>query len=511
MHIRSLEELDLERAWARVLAWVRRAVMDVPDRLPFEAADRLWSGSPSLDPDHAVQPVQLVFATKTGGSTVRPFVRVHPRDLLLYQALVDSLRDGIEETLGPSHEVFAYRLSPLTSDNPFEGSPTFGDYNRAVLEYAEEHPDEYIVQADVASFFISVRIDELERRLLQAGSSASAVRDLHALLTGWHAEGVQGLPQGLLPSSVLGNFYLSSIDQALRARGARFWRYMDDMAVAASGFHAGRQVLDQLEAELYADGLSLGASKTKVIRATSAGDEFQTLRERLNEQFQEFLGGLGDYAPGDEEAGELRQEQVRGLFDDAVQALRRDEFRRGEFTVALQELGRAQDGHALPELPYVLLRLPGLTKAATSYMADVTGPTDREALVAALETVVLEERFHRPQEWLHILRAVMVAGDQVTPTLVPKLDELAAGHEHPLVRCRALLAWGRQSALDDFEAADEFFRRERRDRLGYALVAIQAKAAEPRNSRYEKWSSEGRALANLASSLRGRMLAWNSI
>jgi hypothetical protein len=105
----------------------------------------------------------------------------------------------------------------------------------------------------------------------------------------------------------------------------------------------------------------------------------------------------------------------------------------------------------------------------------------------------------------------MVAGDQVVPTLIPKLRELAASHEHPLVRCRALLAWGRQSALDDFTAADEFFGRERRDRLGYALVAIQAKAAEPRNSRYDRWSSEGRSLANLASSLRGAMLAWHSI
>jgi hypothetical protein len=144
-------------------------------------------------------------------------------------------------------------------------------------------------------------------------------------------------------------------------------------------------------------------------------------------------------------------------------------------------------------------------------MADVSGPADREALVGALESMVFEERFHRPQEWLHILRAVMVAGDQVTPLLVPRLSELASGHEHPLVRCRALLAWGRQSAIDEFSVAEEFFPRERRDRLGYALVAIQAKAAEPRNARYENWSSEGRSLANLASSVRGAMLAWNSI
>jgi hypothetical protein len=144
MRIRSVDQLDLERAWARVLSWVRRAVMDVPDRLPFEAADRLWSGSPTLDAEHAVQPVQLVFATKTGGQTVRPFVRVHPRDLVLYQALVDALRDRIEAQLGSREEVFAYRLSALDSDNPLEGSPTFGDYTRAVLRHAHQSQDDYI-------------------------------------------------------------------------------------------------------------------------------------------------------------------------------------------------------------------------------------------------------------------------------------------------------------------------------------------------------------------------------
>jgi hypothetical protein len=65
--IRSLDGLDLQSAWTRILAWVRRSVMDVPDRLPFELADRLWDGTPALDCDHAVQPVQLVLATKLSG------------------------------------------------------------------------------------------------------------------------------------------------------------------------------------------------------------------------------------------------------------------------------------------------------------------------------------------------------------------------------------------------------------------------------------------------------------
>jgi hypothetical protein len=180
---------------ARGLAcWRRFAEPSWTYRTGFHSRPRTGSGQArlALDRDHAVQPVQLVFATKTGGPTVRPFVRVHPRDLLLYQALVDALTDVIEATLGSPEEVFAYRLSLADFDNPIEGSPTFGDYTRAVLEYAEQRPEEYVVQADVASFFVSVRSDELERRLLAAGSNPLVVRDLHALLTGWQAEGVSG-------------------------------------------------------------------------------------------------------------------------------------------------------------------------------------------------------------------------------------------------------------------------------------------------------------------------------
>jgi hypothetical protein len=132
------------------------------------------------------------------------------------------------------------------------------------------------------------------------------VRDLGSLLTGWQAEGIQGLPQGLLPSSVLGNFYLNLLDRALRSRGTVFWRYMDDMAGAARGFHGGRALLDYIESVLYRDGLSLGATKTKVIRATSAADEFKTMRERFNEDFKDMLGELSDYAPDEQDERELR-------------------------------------------------------------------------------------------------------------------------------------------------------------------------------------------------------------
>src|SRR5689334_6424088 len=109
MRLRSLQLLDLPRSWARVLYQARAELMDVPDRLPFEVASRFWGEAPTLRDDHEVRPAQLVMATKRGDTTVRPFVRLHPADFLLYQALVDQCAGPIEEIMGGRDEIFGYR------------------------------------------------------------------------------------------------------------------------------------------------------------------------------------------------------------------------------------------------------------------------------------------------------------------------------------------------------------------------------------------------------------------
>ena len=126
--------------------------------------------------------MQRVFATKPGQATVRPFIRVHPVDLLLYQALVDAIRDPIENSLGAREQVFAYRMAPIEKDDPFDESPTWRDFEVGQHQLALTDPDGYIIEGDVSGFFLNINIDELERRLLEAGCGGDIVRDLGGLL-----------------------------------------------------------------------------------------------------------------------------------------------------------------------------------------------------------------------------------------------------------------------------------------------------------------------------------------
>ena len=130
MNLRSLDTLNVPQAWRRLLFRMRRFI-DVPDRLPFEVMDRLSSHAPTLSSPHHLRPVTTVMASK-GTGTVRPFVRLSPYDLLLYQALVDALADDIEAALGSREKVFAYRMGGVTDDDPFSGSPKWFDFIASV-------------------------------------------------------------------------------------------------------------------------------------------------------------------------------------------------------------------------------------------------------------------------------------------------------------------------------------------------------------------------------------------
>src|SRR5262249_9116293 len=147
----------------------------------------------------------VVMATK-GSGTVRPFVRLNLIDLLLYQALVDALAPTIEGALLERDCVFAYRQSQDSGESdPFAGSPRWTEFMAAARSRLEASPDAYCVRADISGYFMQVDATELERSLLEAGASGPLARDVGELLRLWDVLGVRGLPQGIQPSSPLGN------------------------------------------------------------------------------------------------------------------------------------------------------------------------------------------------------------------------------------------------------------------------------------------------------------------
>lgn len=519
MELRSLDELDLDLAWRRLMNRMRR-YSDLPDRLPYEVLERVSATAPILEPSHHLRPIHLVMASKRSG-TVRPFVRVSPVDLLLYQALVDQLAPDIESALGDRAIVLAYRQNLAGAEDQFEGSPSWSDFMASCRTELLHRPAGYALTADIASYFVYVSIEELERRLLEVSDRSTVVRDLGDVLRGWRELGVRGLPQGLAPSSALGNLFLRPVDEAMRAARVSYRRYMDDMWFFLDSFADSRQLQDQLERLLYRDGLGFGGDKLQIRRSATALGDARTAQELLGERREALrleLMPRGDdpYAEGDDfefSEQEIDEVAVHSAHDELVNELRQGQYPAGvrsRVTEIYRELERGRDPHGLGDVPMILSRLPDLTPVAMRYLtrakADDTG-----TVAASLLTITVGDRFHRDQEWIHICRTAMWFPARPHDELAGRMEEVARTHGHPLVRARALLAWGALSADDDFSLADELWPGTGSAWRPYLLLAVQRKAVTGRDDRYSRWSGEDRFLRDVADAVRDRPFNWRSL
>ena len=445
-------------------------------------------------------------ATK-GSGTVRPFVRLPSLDLLLYHALVEALAADIEAALGPREKIFAFRLDTSGAEDPFAGSPKWDDFMTSVRHNYATVVGADALTGDIASFFVYVDIDELERRLLAVCSDHAAVRDLGDLLRSWQQLGVRGLPQGLPPSSPLGNFYLDPLDRALESWGLEYRRYMDDFWVFTRSFEDARRTQDAIERLLYGDRLGLGGEKSRIRRVRTALIATESVEARIRRRreaiLEDVLAGLdGEYVDTDEfelPEAEIDTAAVHGEFGELLNALREDQYPpdvRPRLTAVFRSLEKGRDPHAVADIPDVLVRLPDLTWPATRYAASM-----RTEFAQVVETTMLEllrpHRFHREQEWLHLCRGGLFVRHRPAPELAIRPERLPSSTS-PLW-ARALLAWGK-FLLRPLSVAGPVLLQSANAWRPYALVSLQEEP-RARHSRYLDWSGEGRFLRNLAETL----------
>ena len=519
MLVKSLDSLDLSLGWQRVLWWAKER-LEIPDRLPFAVLERVLD-VPTLDESHDLRSPIIVFATKPSGAA-RPFVRLSPQDALLYQSLVDALAPTIESALPSRSTVLAYRQTlDVSKNNPFDGSPKWRDFSDAQISRFEDDSAGFALSIDITSFYLFVQIAELERVLLESGADGDLVRDLTGLLDTWQHLGVRGLPQGLPPSSPLGNVYLLRLDRLLQDEGVDFVRYVDDIVVFAESYSHARRIQHLVEGFLYDVRLSVTAQKLKIRRNTTALEDVRTARQRIDEQKRAFHEGIAiaigqGYADEDDppEPKEIDAMAVLAVYEELL-----EEIRSGttppNFRPTLREIYRDLESvgrpEAVPDIPELLRRYPDMTPPAMLYAAGV-GSEDLDSVITVFNAVLEPDRFHHDYEYLHICRAALRLPPGSSADLAATFGAIAIDNERsPLVRARALLAWGALGAVDDLETADAFWRTAKWPWRAYGFVAIQDKDSDARNLRFEQWSRKDGFLQQLGDNIQGNRFGWTRI
>jgi len=433
---------------------------------------------------------------------------------------VDCLAVNIEAVLPQRDTCFGYRQALSATPNPYEGSPVWSNFASAIDLLLEGHPHGYCLQADISGYFLSIQPAELARKLLEAGAAGTVVRDLEEMLVIWNTLGVRGIPQGVQPSSALGNLYLRPLDTLLESEGVPYARYMDDFWVFTDSFSEARRVQDAIERLLYSQGLTLSGDKSSIKRTATVLDERRQVSGLLEERREAVRMGVAAMAgdeysdpeslPDPSEVDVIADLALHGEIIDAVRADNYPPHFRRTLIRLYRELRSVRNPGALTEVPMIVLRFPDLTFDAMTYAAACSSVAARP--VADVFDVVLDDnRFIRELEILHVLKAAMACEVGVLADLAGRLAQIALSHRDPLVRARAILAWGMHSATDDFVTADDFWATARRDWRAYPFVAIQDKTRTGREDRFKAWSQSGRSLDRLAASLRAERLGWNKI
>jgi hypothetical protein len=398
----------------------------------------------------------------------------------------------------------------------FEGSPRNDEFRAGVSEAIEGAGSVYVLQTDISGYFLGISPHRLAQELMELTDRPEVVSDLAEVLELWQGRGVRGIPQGIRPSSPLANLYLASLDRRLGRLGVPFYRWADDMWAICASFAEARRVQDEIERHLYGIGLTLNGEKTRILRGSTAIQRLEPAKVRFERQTEQAVEDATVFDEYSEEVWLPDPEEVdvdvtHQEHDRLVRTLGEDDLPgdfHGDMSYVYRRLEAVSDQYALAAVPDVLRRAPDLTDDAMRYVTAVAG--DDSAATEVFANVLRAERFTRDHEKLAICHMALSLKPTTDTTLAARLGDIALGDQHALTRARALVAWGRHSAADEFAVVDEFLESAAPQWRIYAFASIQAKEATQRDARYARWGS-GLALENVAHELRERPIKWTRL
>jgi RNA-directed DNA polymerase len=140
----------------------------------------------------------------------------------------------------------------------------------ALVDRAVQHGYEWIVDADIKSFFDTVDHQKVLCAVNEEVADGSVLRLIEMFLKAdvmadeARIEVEEGTPQGGPISSLLANIYLHPLDTALHGSGYGFVRYADDFVVFARTKEEAQKALALIQETVAQLGLQLNAKKTRI-------------------------------------------------------------------------------------------------------------------------------------------------------------------------------------------------------------------------------------------------------
>lgn len=249
-----------------------------------------------------------------------------------------------------------------------------------------------------------------------------------------------GILQGIYPSDLLGNFYLSDFDADCDLHGLNSARYVDDVYIGFETELAAKRELVRLTERLRQNGLTFNSQKTQVVESDAIITEEQELDRMFDdardviENHMETLrqsgyGFQGDWINVNEpvEDIDIDLEAVRLLMNyqnATVQQLEKIE------RFCLPILRGSDDNSAVDSIFDTFFERPQLTRIYSSYL---THFAPREPDIVARVSAMLEaDEFYCDYQRMYMIAAILNCenvGHLVVRKTLQWLESISIGPE----------------------------------------------------------------------------------
>lgn len=394
---RIIDAIDEESVTERVKLDIRSDFILAPhfNAIFVAAHAELWSRlSESLKAGTYNPDLPLTISVPKERWFIRPGSILQPFDRFLYQALIDGVADTLEQGMDRTRS-----FSHVVSDEPNQmlvpAHQCWERFQDKVTQLCDLGT--HVLRADIANYFERIPQHHLVNLMSAAGCPPESVKLVEEMLLAFQERDSFGIVQGLFPSDILGNFFLSDFDAFCELHNIPSARYVDDIYLAFDSESTARRGLIQLIESLRKDGLHLNEYKSgifpasEIIREETAIDRlFEEVRQEIDDEMRpgvvssyafeadwEFDDDPPDEAPEEEEIAALAAERLFGQIGEYPKYADRIE----RFCLPL--LRRADSDVAVDYVLAHLLRKPHQTRLYFSYLTGFVRGSP--ALVRALE------------------------------------------------------------------------------------------------------------------------------
>jgi hypothetical protein len=246
---------------------------------------------------------------ETGDLALTGLITLSPPKLLKRDERIFAIYDKREKTiLSSCYQILSQEVNKRLSGNCIGGRKGFSRHSfMDFLNRAKEQKLNWVVITDVKSFFASISHENLWKILKERFRIPTDVRKLLMELISLGAPSCE--PKGIFPGNplgkLLGNVYLSGLDDFLTKKDLLFTRYIDDIAVFVKTKEEAEQILGDIR-EYLRENLRMEVAENKT-----------GIYHKYFNRF-EFLGFsiIGENIGPSEENVKRFEQRVRNLPDE---------------------------------------------------------------------------------------------------------------------------------------------------------------------------------------------------